>query len=444
MGKSKILTPLKTSSSLYTEEDLLTIAKYPATTLGKLSGFPDFTTLHDRWVLHCWKGDGRHKKLTASRGCFKTSACTIVGTIWWLLFHPNESVLILRKSFEDASSVLTAICKIMEMPEIRELFAFAHGEAWTYSIKRKDCVDFSFRRSAGKDLSITAKGLDGSLTGVHCSAAILDDVVTIKDKLSAAERKRTELILRDVYTSIIDRGRGVTILGTPWHPLDALSTIPIEDSMSFNIYECNLFTPEQIAEKRKTETAVGWASQYEMRHISGESNPFADLKETTWQTTGIDKVYAHVDTAYGKGDFCAVTIGAKRFNGDIQIVGLCTKLSISDWLPFLVDKLKFYRVKKVFVEDNCDKGWTSSRLKERGLLVGSYLESTQKVHKISTFITEAWDDCYFDTNQSDEQYLAMISGWDPTTDYDDAPDSLASLIRACFAKSKSKANRWEL
>jgi hypothetical protein len=108
------------------EETLRIIAAQPHK-LGWLIGREKLNDIHSDWIRYCWDAD-EPRALQSFRGGYKTTAVDIVGSIRWMLFHPNDRIAIIRKSFSEAANVTDAISAAMALPQIRELFKFWYGE----------------------------------------------------------------------------------------------------------------------------------------------------------------------------------------------------------------------------------------------------------------------------------------------------------------------------
>ena len=92
---------------------------------------------------------------------------TEIGIIWWWLFHPNDRIALIRKTFTAAADSLAVIKQLMEREEIRELFRLVHGKAPEFVEKRADRLTFDFKRSVTKEGSIGAYGINQLLMGTY-------------------------------------------------------------------------------------------------------------------------------------------------------------------------------------------------------------------------------------------------------------------------------------
>jgi hypothetical protein len=263
----------------YTEKHLFDICEYPHL-IGHIAGKTLLTELHSRWINYMWNDGNVDLSLQAHRGSYKTTAICAVGAVYWLLFHPNDRIAIVRKTFTDAADVVSTIAQMMSLPDIRNLFAFAHREPYHFTIKKYGKLTFSFKKTITPEGSITAHGLDLGLTGKHYDKIICDDIITLKDRVSKAERDKTKNIIREIRTNIIDPGKSVIWIGTPWHKNDAWTILP--EPLKYGIWDCGILTNEEILRKKKSTTPSLWAANYELKHIADDNLLFKDARYGRW------------------------------------------------------------------------------------------------------------------------------------------------------------------
>jgi hypothetical protein len=417
------------------------IAKQPHI-IGWIAGRDKLTPLHSEWIKYIWTS-GKSVSLMAHRGSYKSTAIVVIGAVWYMLFNPDIRIAVVRKTYADAVDATATIAKIMEMPEIRELFRFAHGEYPEFTRRREGTISFNFKKTVTPEGSVTAYGLNSPLTGRHFDFILCDDISTLKDRLYRAEREYTMNIWRELSTNIIDRGHACCYIGTPWSPQGVESIIP--PPKKYSIHDCNLISLQELEQIRATTTPSLFAANYELEFRADDDALFKDPIYSKWQAEEIETVRAQIDAAYGMGDTCALTISARRKNtGIIQMAGFTSKLSIAEWMPKVAELCRLYKVRKVYVEKQSDRGWTASMLKKEKLNVCEYSEDTKKQHKISTFLYEIWPSIEW-APESDDEYMEQIVDWTAEAKtLDDAPDSAASLCRACFSKRGMHSERWRL
>lgn len=408
--------------------------------LGNIAGKNLLTDIHSEWIKYIW--DTReHRSLQAHRGSYKSTAIGAVGTIYWLLLHPDDRIAIVRKTFTDAADTVSTIAKIMSDPNIKEIFRIVHQEYPEFVTRRKEKIEFSFKKTKTNEGSVEAFGLDAAFTGRHFDRMLLDDVVTQKDRQSKAERERTKQIIYEIQSNIIDPGKPVSFIGTPWHREDAWTICP--KPVKWSIADCNILSDEIIAEKRKLTTPSLFAANYLLEHVPDDGAAFANPQWDEWKTSGIEQVYAHIDAAWDGDHYCALTIMARRWDGKLQTVGFTYPGNIKNWAPTAADIMRKYKVRKLFVEENPDKGATADTFRLLGFMVESYAENINKHIKISVYVTESWPDILF-CPETDGEYMSQIQDYMEGQTPDDSIDGLASLCRQRYSKrGMARSNRYE-
>lgn len=414
----------------FTLDDLKLIREHPHI-LGHLCGREKLKEMHSEWIKYIWTSK-KPVSIMAHRGSYKSTAVAQVGVIWYLLFNPDARIAIVRKTYADAADTVGTIAKMFEMPEVRELFRFAHGEYPEFLKKKEGAVTLSFKNTVTPEGSITAFGLNSPFTGRHFDFILCDDISTIKDRLSKAEREFTKTIWRELVTNIVDRGKPCCYMGTPWAKEGVESIIPKPKKYSIN--ECDLISPEELEVIRSTTTPAMFAANYELEFVADDDALFKEPKWDQWQSKEITHCSAHIDAAYGGDDFNALTIGAERKDKTLQMIGFTFKGTIADWIPHIAEICRAHRVKKIYVEKQSDRGWTASMLKNAGMMVQEYDENMKKEHKIATYLYEVWHRVVWDP-ETDDDYMAQVTDWTAESKgHDDALDSAASLVRARFSK----------
>ena len=417
--------------------------------LGWLIGKDKLNPLHSEWIKYIWDNpNGENKALMAFRGGYKSTSIDVVGIIRNFLINPNERIALIRKSITDASTIVDSVKQAMELPIIKEVFRFAHGFTPKATTAKEGKLRYNFKQTITPEVSLTAFGTDSSLTGFHFDRILCDDIITLKDRISKAEREHIKEIVYELATNIIDPGKPIMFIGTPWHKDDAWSVInsfcPIA---MYPISEYNFLGEKAVEEKRKTTTPFLFSANYELELKKDESVLFSDAKFGEGWNYNNRYAVAHLDAGFDGSDYNALTIlaptdtsdytSSKRFQG----AGFCYPGHIKTWEDNVVKLYKRYRCKKIYIETNADKGYVAESLRSKGLNVITYHESQNKETKIETNLYPYWDKIYWSPN-TDDEYINMITDWRPgTKDHDDCPDSCASLIREICkpGQSKSKA-----
>jgi hypothetical protein len=395
--------------------------------LGRLLGYDRLLPLHDQWIRDCWDAQ-KLSCIMAYRGSYKTTSVIIVGIIRYLLFFPNTRILVIRKTFTDASKVLKTISAAFDKPVLKALFYEVHGIVPRKTVDGNGQLSFNFKNTITPETNLTAYGIGTSITGTHADVIVADDVVNLDDRVSRAARDTTKEYLREVLANIADPHSTRIICGTPWHQNDAFSEIgKICEIKKYPIEHFNMLTPEEEAEKRRATNPFLWACNYSLEFIADESLMFQEPKwgafdPEAWRTM---PVTAHVDCAYGGDDTCAMTIGAGN-----HMIGFLHEGHVQGWYNFIAKKYHYYHCRYILLETNSDKGYVAKDLRELGLNTRTYAERDNKVIKISTYLYGAWPDLIWDEG-TDHAYMEQILDYKPDngTGHDDAPDSASVLCR---------------
>lgn len=421
--------------------------------LGWLMGKDKLTPLHSEWIKYVWDNpNGENKALMAFRGGYKSTSIDVVGIVRNFLINPNERIALVRKSMTDASTIVDSVKQAMQIPVIKEIFKYAHGFYPKAITAKEGKLRYNFKTTITPEVSLTAFGTDSSLTGFHFDRILCDDIITLKDRISKAEREHTKEIVRELATNIIDPGKPIMFIGTPWHNDDAWTEInnycPIA---MYSINNYNFLGEEAIKRKRETTTPFLFAANYELELRKDESLLFSDPRYAQGWDYSNRNVYCQLDAGFDGSDYCALTFlsptdtkdftTAKKFQG----VGFCYPGHVKTWMNEIVRYYRRYKARGIYIETNADKGYVAEALRKLGLNVITYHESENKDIKITTNLYEYWDRIYWSPN-TDEEYLNMILDYRPQTkDHDDCPDSCASLIReVCKPNKKRSRSLYEL
>lgn len=431
--------------SIYTWDNVKEIREHPHL-LGLLAGKDKLTELHSKWML--WLLDSPEERvLMAHRGSYKTTSISEIGVIWYLMFHPNATIVIIRKSYTDAASIVRNITNMMMMPEINNLLAFAWGQQWKFTTRREGKFELSVKTTKTKELSVEAMGIDSGMTGQHYLFGISDDIVTLKDRISEAEREKTKLVVQELRTNVLNPGCHMIHIGTPWDKRDAFSILP--PARKFPLGTTGLLTPEQIALKQTQTTPILFAINYKLEFENEDDLIFSDPHMGKWHGSELTMIRGHLDAAFDGEHTCALTIMGRMKDGRLNAVGFSYGGSVQNWLDVVAQKLVKYGCNKLYIEDNADKNYTALVLskhpviKENHIWMSDYHEAQKKEIKISTYLGEVFKDVEW-SEESDDEFMEQIIDWRPGMEPDDAPDSAASLVRqGNFSITKSlSSNIW--
>jgi hypothetical protein len=417
-------------------EENIKIAALQPHKIGWLLGHDKLIYLHSKWIHYIWESN-EDRALQAFRGSYKTTAVIIVGTLRWMLFHPNDRILLTRKSFNATAEVVRSIAEAMETTEIAELFKQAHGRYPKTKINREGNLTYNFKSTISPEGNITGKGINQDLTGRHYDKIINDDIITIRDRVSRAEREHTNEVIMELATNIKNPGKGSGWIGTPWHRKDGWRRIRSFTRIAqYSVDKYNFLGEEVIEKKKKTTTPYLFAANYKLKLEKDESLLFSDPTYSKgWDLNIKTNVMAQVDAAYDGDCYCALTIAApiSGYGDDriYQAIGFCFEGHISDWYDEIVRLCRKYNVTFLYEETNADKGMSVRDLTAKGLKMQSYSEGHNKHLKISTCLYKVWKNILWSPD-TDDEYMAQILDYKEGSKPNDAPDSAASLFREAF------------
>jgi hypothetical protein len=402
--------------------------------LGYLLGFTKLTTLHNQWIVDMLKGKD-DKTLQSHRGSYKTT-CVSIALALIIVLLPNQKTLFMRKTDNDIKEVISQVKKILLSQQMR------------YFVKTIYSVDLKLVTSTANEIStnlsqdikgtsqLVGLGTGGSLTGKHFDRIFTDDIVNVQDRISKAERDKTKLIYQELR-NIINRGGRIYNTGTPWHKDDAFSLMP--NAIKYDCYSTGLIDEAELADIKEKMTPSLFSANYELRHIASE-----DVIFTTPQTNAephlVEQGLCHTDAAYGGEDFTAFTI-ARKFSGKTYVYGRLWHKHIDDVQDEIKNLIQKFNAGIMYCENNGDKGYLGKEFRRKGVRVSIYHENMNKFIKITSYLKTCWKDIVFVTG-TDEEYINQICDYNENAEHDDAPDSLASLIRKMWNKKDASESQY--
>jgi hypothetical protein len=395
--------------------------------LGTYLGYDRLVDIHSEWIKYCWTAE-EDVSLQAHRGSYKTTAVAIVGAIWWLLFHFNDRIILIRKDFTAASDILKVITRQMKTSAMHTLFYEIYGFDYEIIMDRADKFQWSLKDTQTKEGNINAFGMSPNITGTHGDKVLCDDIITLKDRLSQAERNTTDEFIRELRTNIIDPGQAIAFNGTPWHKLDGWRLLPEPKKYTISQTTLKAFTPEHIKHLREVTTPVLFAINYELKHIAGDNQLFINPFFGEWDYR--ESCFGHIDAKYEGTDTGALTFFSRTTDPDhsFQAIGFNFNCHVDDYMEKIQEYYNKYHCSVIYKEKNDDKGYVVKALIERGMKAISYHEVENKHIKITNYIYKIWKKIRW-ANETDLNYLEQITDYEEGAEPDDAPDSLASMIK---------------
>ena len=394
---------------------------------GHAVGFTKLTPMHNEWIRMMVFGD-EDETLQGHRGSYKTTCLSIAFVVIVICF-PNDKTLFMRKTDDDVKEIIRQTIRILEHPVTQALCMAIWGVPLTFV--KKSVADFTTNLCSDMrgTSQLTGMGCGGSITGKHFDRIFTDDIVNVKDRVSRSERERIKIVYQELK-NVVNRGGRRFNTGTPWHKDDAFSIMP--NPKKYDCYSTGLISEEELAEIKDEMLPSLFAANYELRHIASEDVIFQN-PVTGGDPAMLDQAnYVHIDAAYGGEDYTAFTI-VKRTGGKTYVFGKLWRKHVDDVLDEIIGYRQAFNAGKIRCETNADKGYLGKAIRAKGERVVTYAETMNKFLKITTYLRMDWKNIVF-VDGTDQEYIQQICDYNENAEHDDAPDSLASLMREMWGK----------
>ena len=410
------------------EEAVQFLIKHPVK-FANMLGFTKLGDLHNEWMreMICGQED---ETLQSSRGTYKTTSVSVALSEIMILL-PNYRSMFMRKTDADVKEVVKQVGKILLDPHTQYFVNCIWNTSLRLTVQSATELSTNLTTDIRGTSQLVGIGMGSSLTGKHFDFIFTDDIVNIQDRISRAERERTKIIYQELQ-NIKNRGGKIFNTGTVWHKDDAFSIMP--KAKQYNCYHDEvrkIISEEELDTIKESMTASLFAANYELRFVAEDDVIFTD-PATGADPAMVEQGEMHIDAAYGGEDYTAMTI-MRNAGGKHYVLGKMWQKAVDAVIPQIIDLYSRYLCGKVYCEDNADKGYLAKDLKNKGLRAVSYHESENKYMKIVTHLKGEWKNVVF-VGGTDEEYIDQICDFNENADHDDAPDSLASMIR----KKKNK------
>jgi len=394
---------------------------------GRWLGFSDLTALHNDWMRSYIIGDDDWT-LQGHRGCYKTTTMTVAQALMMVL-RPRLNTILFRKTDTDVGEVMRQVAKALKHETLQALSLKLWGRVPVLLKESESDINTSLNPSPRGASQLLGLGLKTSITGKHGDRIVTDDIVSIKDRISRAEREETKLLYQELQ-NVKNRGGRIINFCTIWHKEDATSLMP--NIRKVDCYTSGLMTAGQIAEQKNKMTPSLFAANYELKLIAAEDTLFSDPVYVRY-ADGDDEpqrvIYngiGHIDAGYGGSDGTALTIIKKTETGFV-VLGKRWQKHVDSVLPEILRTVEKYRCGTLHVEENADKGYLKKEIAKHHP-AQSYHEKTNKYYKIATYLVRYWRTIEF-LPETDPEYMNEILDYTEHAEHDDSPDSLASMIR---------------
>ena len=412
------------------ERQWLELLKKKPYAFGIESGFSDLTDIHNEWIKS-FLFSKEDMTLQASRGTYKTT-CLSIAMALMVVIYPKYNIIFLRKADDDVKEIIVQTAKLLQSDIYQTLAYDLYGTKLELTKESAFEIDTNLKATSRGTAQLIGIGSGGSLTGKHGDIIITDDIININDRVSKAARERTKYIYQELQ-NVKNRGGRFINTGTPWHKNDAFTLMP--NIQKWDCYDVGMFTDSTIQKLRESMSPSLFAANYELKHIADADSMFTS--PTIDDGSNTYKIFngtAHIDAAYGGGDNSAFTIINRHSDGYIYVYGDLRAKHIDDVLHVFEAKRSAYQAGTLFNETNADKGYLNKKISRP---TKTYHEKMNKYIKISTYLRENWSKIIF-VKDTSKEYINQILDYTENAEHDDAPDSLASLIRETENKQTVK------
>lgn len=396
-------------------------------------GFTKLTPLHDLWIKQMVLGKG-DMTLQSHRGSYKTTCVSIALAIIIILF-PNDRTAFYRKTDTAVMEIISQVKKILEHEVTQELVWRIWRENLVFTKSNSKELTTNLTNDPRGTAQLTGSGTKSAITGKHFDRIFTDDIVTLEDRYSRAERELTKIFYQELK-NVLNRGGRTVNTGTPWHPDDAFTLMP--EAAKYDCYTTGLMSAEEIRETKESMTASLFAANYELKHIAAEDVIF-DSPETGEDPQKATQGYAHVDAAYYGEDYTALTI-LNFHDGKWYVFGKCWRRHVDECKASIEQYYREFQCGVIYNELNADKGMLAKELRKDGLRVSTYNENMNKYVKITSYLKFDWKNVIFVAG-TDAEYIDQICDYNENAEHDDCPDSLSSLMRALWKKKNKKTEQ---
>lgn len=405
-----------------------------------LVGFDLLTDLHNEWI-RAMVLEKEDYTLLGHRGSYKTT-CLSFAFALLIVLKPNKTIFFIRKTDDDVIEIVTQTRKILETDTFKYIVKELYGVEFQLTTATAYKIDTNLNKSAKGQAQLQGMGLNGSITGKHADYLFTDDIVTLKDRTSRAEREQTKQQYQELQ-NIKNRGGRLFNTGTPWHKDDCISAknkdtgeYLMPNQHRYTIYDTGLISPEKQEELRQSMSPSLFAANYELKHISDKQALFGTPNYCT-EEDAESLIYdgiAQVDAAYGGSDYTAYTVMHELKDGRIIAYGNMWQAHVDQCIPEIKHMHALLRAGSIQCETNGDKGYLASELESMGFYVNTYSERTNKYIKIATYLKQNWSRIYW-LKSTNPEYMQQILDYTEFAEHDDAPDSAASLARTICEKT---------
>lgn len=413
-----------------TRQQAIDFLKNNPVKFARMLGFTKLGSLHNGWIVDMVRGKD-DRTLQSSRGTYKTT-CVSVALALIIILLPNKRTLFMRKTDTDVKEVIKQVQKILQDEHTQYFVETIYGVKLRLLVASATEVTTNLTADIKGTNQLIGIGIGSSITGKHYDRIFTDDIVNVQDRISKAERDRTKIVYQELQ-NVKNRDGRIFNTGTPWHADDCFSIMPPAEK-----YDCyheeirKIISEEELEDIRSKMLPSLFSANYELRHIASEDVIFTNPR-TGADPSLVEQGLSHIDAAYGGEDYTAFTV-CRKSEGKYYVLGKMWRKHVDDCLQEIIALRQKFNAGRIYNEDNADKGYLAKALRQKGEMTSVYHESMHKYLKIVTYLKAEWQNVYF-VEGTDPEYINQVCDYFEQAEHDDAPDSLASLIRVLWRRT---------
>lgn len=375
----------------------------------EVSGYPAPFEKQIEMMDFMINGD-KPRLLLGSRGYGKTDYGPILGLAYKIYCDKDFTALIVTKSDERNASILNEISKALEANGI-------HREK-----ENTECIRVVGLH--GKDNSVSAITVGSkSVRGRHPKLILMDDPVTEDDTSDATRRK-----VKKLYNELNKLCANICIIGQPVHKADLYQELRgILKKMEVPYGTIPELDHDIEAQRLSGVSEESIQASYFLNVVSENPSPFEGVNyiDAMPQTNSV----AFIDPSFEGGDYTALSVLTGHFQ-NVAVQGHVYKKAWNHCLDDMCQRMIELKVKKVCFEVNSlgDQPLIMLRniLSQHGISVVGKKSNHNKHARIMNAGVFAKN--IFLSKKSDKLYVEQVTQYEYKAKYDDAPDSLASLL----------------
>lgn len=361
--------------------------------------------------------------LLGSRGYGKTDYVTILGTAYEIYLDPTFTCLIVTKSDDRGSAILGEILNACRMNDV--LF------------DKENAREIRIKGLLGKDPTVAALTIGSKgFRGRHPKRIVMDDPVTPDDE-SEATRKQAERL----YDELLKLCEDIAVIGQPVHKYDLFEKLrPIIRKMEVPYGSIPELDADLEAQRLAGVSEESIQKSYYLKCVSQGATPFDQIKYLDDFPTG-DSAVAFIDPSHRGGDYTALSIFKSYFDG-VAVKGHVHKKAWNHCIDEMLIQMKACNVKRICFETNGlgDQPVLSLRQALEGAGIGVVGRDSTTAKHSRIMAAGIYAPQIHLAKTSDRLYIEHLVKYEYGSEYDDAPDSLATgLCWIGLVRGKEKA-----